>query len=64
MTELDYGSSNLKEVPEEIYEHSESLLKLSVESNTITELPSVSNLHQRLFFIKENVGDPKYNSRD
>ena len=41
ITEMDYSSCNLKEMPVEIPDYSESLLNLSLESNTITELPSV-----------------------
>ena len=44
ITEMDYSSCNLKEVPEDIKDYSDSLLKLVVESNTITELPLVSYL--------------------
>ena len=41
ITDMDYSSCNLKEVPDDIKDYTDTLVKLVLESNTITELPLV-----------------------
>ena len=41
VTEMDYCSCNLEEIPVDVKDYKNSLVKLSLESNTITELTQV-----------------------
>nr|XP_009858785.2 uncharacterized protein LOC100178027 isoform X1 [Ciona intestinalis] len=57
VTELDYCSTNLKEVPAEIWSYSATLTKLLLESNTITELPKELFTCQNLRYLSVSDND-------